>query len=180
MRNTLVVTTLTLLATPSHLALAQQPKPPVKLQTKPIEPREGTVGWLYWGVVKDLTKDSITIECWGEKPKTFAASETLAAGKVPKEPRLKPGQVRGYDVSPADMYRLTDVKVGDWVVILYARLGGADICDHIQIILPCLKRPNGWPRSKEGSRPRPVLTCHRQCSPGFARGTGKGFATMSG
>ena len=37
------------------------------------------------------------------------------------------------------MYRLTDVKVGDWVCIKYARVDGVDVCDHIKIV----KRPGG-------------------------------------
>jgi len=159
MRNTLIVTILTLLAASSHLAQARQPNPPMKVQTKPEEPKGDTVGWLYWGTVTELTKDSITIGYEAEKPKKFAVSETLAAGKVPKEPRLRPGQVQGYHVSTADMYRLTDVKVGDLVMIKYARIDKVDICDHIRI----WKRPGGqvpplpeeaeWLASIEGSLP---------------------------
>jgi hypothetical protein len=37
------------------------------------------------------------------------------------------------------MYRLTDVKVGDTLLIYYSHLGGVDICDHIRIT----KRPGG-------------------------------------
>jgi hypothetical protein len=159
MRSSLIVAVLPFLAASSHLALAEQPNPLVTVQTKPIEPKGDTVGWLYWGTVTELTKDSITIECKGEKPKKFAVSETLAAGKVPKEPRLLNGRTKLYDARPIDMYRLTDVKVGDSVMILYARTGGVDICDHIRIT----KRPGGqvpplpdeaeWLASIEGSLP---------------------------
>jgi hypothetical protein len=95
----------------------------------------------YWGAVTELTKTTITIQFPNHKvkPKTFRVSETLAAGKIPMEPRLFPGQQRGYHVSASDMYRLTDVNVGDWVFIHYAHLGDQDICDHIGI----QKRPGG-------------------------------------
>jgi hypothetical protein len=63
--------------------------------------------------------------------------EVLAAGEVPKDPR--PAGRRPYRVQDMDMYRLTDVKVGDWVRIIYARVDGVDTCDHIKII----KRPGG-------------------------------------
>jgi hypothetical protein len=96
----------------------------------------------YAGTVTKVTKDSITIQ-WvntpGEEPKTFAVSEALAAGKVPSEPRMLPGAKKGYFVIPSFMYRLTDVKVGDCVSILYARIDGVDICDHISIS----RRPDG-------------------------------------
>jgi hypothetical protein len=159
MRNRLRTIIVTLLLVSSHLAQARQPNPLMKVQKKPIEPKEGTVNWHYGGKVTELTKNSITIQWAGEKPKKFAVSDTLAAGKVPKNPRLQPGQVQGYHVSTWEMYRLTDVKVRDSVMIKYARLGGVDICDHICIT----KRPGGqvpplpdeaeWLASIEGSLP---------------------------
>jgi hypothetical protein len=100
----------------------------------------------YAGTVTEVTKNSITIQ-WvnspGEKPKTFAVSETLAAGKPGIEPRVPPGWVRNptnpMPVMPQYMYRLLDVKVGDCVGIFYARINGVDICDHI-----CIgRRPGG-------------------------------------
>jgi hypothetical protein len=97
------------------------------------------LGVRYWGVVTEVTKNSITIQGSDEWPKTFPVSETLAAGKVPMEPRRVPGWEREYHVSESYMYRLTDVKVGDWVSIGYAYLGGVSICDHICIS----KRPGG-------------------------------------
>ena len=76
----------------------------------------------------------------GEKPKTFVASDTLAAGKVPIEGRLSVGQVRRNRMRGTEyMYRLVDVKVGHCVAIFYARIDGVDICDHIRI----LGRPDG-------------------------------------
>ncbi len=103
---------------------------------KPPEPKDGTVDVFYPGVVTELTKTSITLQFDGlkdQKPKRFLVSETLAAGKIPMEPRPIPGSSYKYPVMPADMYRLTDVKVGDWLIIHYARIDGVDICDHIRI-----------------------------------------------
>src|SRR5262245_36670352 len=116
-------------------ASAQQVRPP-------YVPKDGDVDVPYYGTVTEVTKNSITIQ-WtatpGEKPKTFAVSETLAAGKIPMEPRPIPGTTHKYSVTPAFMYRLTDVKVEDWGFISYAHIGGVDICDHICI----QKRPGG-------------------------------------
>ena len=114
------------------------------------------------GRVTVVAKDSITIETpeythrtqelgpdrvprWVTKiipaqpPTRFAVSEVLAAGQVPRLPRDtgRPGHT--YRVFEESMYRLSDVKVGDWVQIIYARVNGVDICDHIQIV----KRPGG-------------------------------------
>jgi hypothetical protein len=110
-----------------------------------------------------VTKDSITIQ-WPDlpdkKPKRFAVSQTLAAGKMPKERRLPPGPVRPNPMMPEFMYRLTDVKVGDLVTILYARVNGVDICDHI-----CIKRrPGGLvpPLPKEAEELRDVSRHERE------------------
>src|SRR6266542_5561780 len=139
MKYALVITTLVLLwllGTPAP-ATSEEPG------RVPWEPKGDTANVPYWGTVTEITKGSITIQFPNKKlkPKSFPVSEILVAGKIPKEPRLMPGPrgPRGYFVSPSDMYRLTDVKVGDWVLIHYARLGGADICDHICI----QKRPGG-------------------------------------
>jgi hypothetical protein len=108
--------------------------------SKPRAPKEGRVNEPYCGVVTEVTKDSITVHWPGEKkPMKFAVSETLAAGKVPKEPRAVPGINHKYLVPAPSMYRLKDVKVGDWVTIDYAHIGGVSICDHICID----KRPGG-------------------------------------
>ena len=88
-------------------------------------------------VVTEITKDSITLKCNDEKPRKFPVCEALAAGKI-SEPRPFKGFVT-YKNFPPDMYRLTDVKVGDWVAIFYSRVDGVDICDHIRIE----KRPCG-------------------------------------
>lgn len=135
----------------------------------PREPREGNVNVSYAGVVTEVTKDSITIQ-WvntpGEKPKKFAVSETLAAGKFSKYPRVRedpngnpalPAPTMPRPVMPEYMYRLADVKVGDCVGIFYARIGGVDICDHISIC----RRPGGevppLPKEAEDIRCRPEL-----------------------
>ena len=116
------------------------------------------------GRVNEVTKESITIEAPGytymkgvwspgpvrvrqevktvipdQPPKRFLVSATLAAGGIPREPRNINTPGRGYNVVEEFMYRLTDVKEGDWVAIMYSRVGGVDICDHICIV----KRPGG-------------------------------------
>jgi len=135
------------------------------------EPKVEFVGKDYRvGIVTELTRDSITIHCheivsdaatpgpngatlWTKKvipaakePKKFALSETLAAGKIPKEPRpfARPplpgiGRRQEFHVSYSQMYRLSDVKIGDWLIITYSRVDGIDTCDHICI----RKRPGG-------------------------------------
>jgi hypothetical protein len=137
------------------------PVPPIL--PPPAIPTTDCVFQDYGGYVTELTKDSITIERkafiarWpipqadgsnreeprivpAVSPRKFAASETLAAGKIPMQPRPDPNpRNRPYHVSPTYMYRLTDVKVGDTVLIYYSHLDGVDICDHIRIT----KRPGG-------------------------------------
>jgi hypothetical protein len=100
---------------------------------KPRPPKEGRVNEPYGGIVTDVTKDSITIQHKKADPVKFVASEILATGKVPKEPRPIPGRNRKYLVPASSMYRLTDVKVGDWITITYTHIGGVSICDHICI-----------------------------------------------
>ncbi len=87
-------------------------------------------------VVTEVKKDSITVKC-GEETKQFPVCDALAAGKI-SEPRPLDGRVIYRNFEPY-MYRLTDVKVGDWVGIYYARVDGVDVCDHIGI----QKRPGG-------------------------------------
>jgi hypothetical protein len=122
------------------------------------EPERDAGGVPYWGTVTEITKDSITIQGPGEKPKKFPVSETLAAGKIPMKARPIPGRERQpYSVTAADMYRLTDVKVGDRVDIKYSSLSGVITCDHICI----KKRPGGrvppLPEEAEALRkPTPV------------------------
>ena len=139
MKHTLLVAALTLplgVYCLVNVARSADPDP----ERIPWEPKGDATYVGYWGAVTELTKDAITIQLPNKKvkPKTFPVSETLAAGKSPMEPRVIPG-LRVYRVSPSSMYRLTDVKVGDVVLIHYARLGGTDICDHISIV----KRPGG-------------------------------------
>jgi hypothetical protein len=133
------------------------------------EPENDAGGVSYWGAVVEVTKGLITIQFAGDKPKRFPVSETLAAGKVPKEPRPIPGRRYPYHVGAAKMYRLTDVKVGDLVVICYSKVSGVVICDHICIqkrpggLVPplpeeaeALRRPKQWP----GIPPRPHIAYH--------------------
>jgi hypothetical protein len=95
-----------------------------------------------------------------KEPKKFALSETLVAGEIPKEPRALrrpslPGieQRHVYHVGYGQMYRLSDVKVGDWVIITYSRVDGADTCDHIWI----RKRPGGRvPPLPDGVEPKDI------------------------
>jgi len=106
------------------------------------DPREGSLNNEYYGTVTALSKNSITIQLTttlGEKPKTFIVSETLAAGKVPKVRRVPAGQFQANPMMYWYMYRLTDVNVGDLVAIIYSRIDGVDICDHICIN----RRPGG-------------------------------------
>ncbi len=105
----------------------------------PPEPRNDAGGVPYCGKVTDVTRTSITVQYADEKPKCFAASDALAAGKCPKEPRPIPGRQQPYFVQPSMMYRLTDVVVGDWVDICYSSVDGVITCDHICI----KKRPGG-------------------------------------
>ena len=134
----------------------------------PRAAKEGQVNISYAGVVMDVTKDSITIQ-WvntpGEKPKTFVASETLAAGKVPIERRVPAGSaLPGNPMMPEYMYRLKDVKVGDCVGIFYARINGVDICDHIRIG----RRPDGEvpPLPKEAEDLRDEREVWKRKNPG--------------
>jgi hypothetical protein len=134
---------------------ADEAKIPAK---PPPEPPNDAGGVPYWGVVTELTKESITIQFGSEKPKRFAVSETLAAGQVPKDPRPIPGRRKPYPVMASEMYRLTDVRVGDWVAISYSSVTGIITCDHICI----QKRPGGrvppLPDEAEalrGGKPRP-------------------------
>jgi hypothetical protein len=114
--------------------------------------------------VNEVTKESITIEAPGytymkvvwspgpvrvrqevktvipdQPPKRFRVSATLAAGGIPRQPSTVDRFGNGYNVAESHMYRLTDVKEGDWVEVIYSRVGGVDICDHIRIV----KRPGG-------------------------------------
>lgn len=104
----------------------------------PSQAKEGQVNVDYSGVVKECKKDSITIQFGDEKPKKFAVSEVLAAGQVPMLSRPTKTNRRP-TIMASLMYRLSDVRVGDHVMIFYARIDGVDICDHICIH----KRPGG-------------------------------------
>ena len=110
---------------------------------KPTPPRApakaGTGPGRYWGGVTEVGKDWITVQFADEKPVRFSVSETLASGGFAKEGRPLPPPARPHVVSPSDMFRLKDVKVGDRVNISYVVINGTVICDHI-----CIgKRPGG-------------------------------------
>lgn len=124
----------------------------------PLEPEKDCVDQSYWGEVTHLTKESISIRFPSKesKAKRFLTSETLSAGLIPAKARPWPGS-GPYVVVPSAMYRLSDVKLGDWVAIWYAHLDGANICDHIKI----QKRPGGrippLPEEAESlMRPKPL------------------------
>jgi hypothetical protein len=110
----------------------QQPR--VEFANKPYPQGAGP-----HGIVTGVTRDSITIQRPGEPPKQLAVSAVLASGGVPKDPRPTGRPGPPYRVLEPYMYRLTDVRIGDWVMIRYSRVGGVDTCDHIQIV----KRPGG-------------------------------------
>jgi hypothetical protein len=118
---------------PALLALPDNPA------HNPPEPMNDAGGVPYGGVVTEIAKYSITVQFAKDKPKRFSVSETLAVGKVPMFPRPIPGRRQPYTLMPSYMYRLTDVKVGDWVGIKYSSLDGVITCDHIRIS----KRPGG-------------------------------------
>lgn len=90
----------------------------------------------YWGVTTAVTKDSITIRYKDWEPRTFPVNDLPARGDFQMYPRIG---ARLYKPGASWMYPLTDVKVGDWVHILYAQVEGKVICDHIAI----KKRPGG-------------------------------------
>jgi hypothetical protein len=152
MRSVLLLATVMPFLGLASSSSAEQPRKP------PPEPKNDAGRVAYWGVVTELTKDSITIQFAEDKPKRFPVSATLAAGKVPKEPTPIPGRRDPYLVAASMMYRLTDVKVGDRVDIEYSIIDGVVTCDHICI----KKRPGGrvppLPEEAEalrGGKPRP-------------------------
>ena len=125
----------------------------------PWEPQWNDANVPYWGTVTEVTKATITIQYKDWKPKSFPVSDVLARGDIPMHPRL--GTVRGrYSVSASSMYRLTDVKVGDWVHISYSHVNGVSTCDHICIT----KRPGGkvppLPKEAEELNMAPVAYRH--------------------
>lgn len=80
------------------------------------------------GFVKEVTKDSITIESGrGGQPRRFAVSDILASGDFWRS------------VTPPSRYKLSDIRVGDQVNIDYDRIDGRDICWAVGI----RRRPGG-------------------------------------
>lgn len=147
--KSLIAATLVTCATFTHPCLAEE-------ASRPPTPTNDAVNIPYSGTVTEVTKDSISVLWPGEKePKKFPISATLAAGEIPKEPRLIPGRRQAYVVRDPYRYRLQDVKVGDHVVVRFAHLGNTDVCDHICI----LKRPGGRvpPLPEGAATPKPSL-----------------------
>lgn len=109
----------------------------------PADPLTGQAGMTEmrprYSVVTAITRDSITVQVQGQPPRRFTVSKALASGGIPTDPRPKHGRGGGQTGSAGDMYRLTDVKIGDWVILTYSRVGGVENCDHIRIA----KRPGG-------------------------------------
>lgn len=140
-RAAIAVVLLVFVTAPASRCIAQ---PPVR----------DTVGRSYpQGVVTELSKEFITLApITKEAPKRFVVSDTLAAGEVPIAPRPGPNKI--YSVGHSWKYRLTDVRIGDEVQIIYATVGGVDICDHISI----KKRPGGFvpPLPKEANDPNGI------------------------
>jgi len=89
----------------------------------------------YWGQVTQLTKMSITIQ--GPDltipQQQFGLSDDLAAGKMPNPQRPLPGRPQTQSVSPQFLYRITDVRVGDEVTILYSKFMGRGTCNYVTI-----------------------------------------------
>ena len=163
-------TTLVLVLCVSAASLGGAAPPADPDSSRPLpEPENDAGGVSYWGKVTELTKDSITIQFEIDQPKRFPVSDTLAAGKVPKNPRPIPGRRDPYFVRASLMYRLTDVKEGDLVQIYYSHIDGVNICDHICID----KRPGGLvpplpeeaealrrPKQVAGAPPTPFIPYH--------------------
>lgn len=144
----------------THIGAPSRRPPPL--------PMNDAGGVPYWGIVTEIGRDSISvrIDLPSEQPKRFPLSETLAAGKVPTKARSIPGRQQPYSVMPSDMYRITDVRVGDSVIIRYSFIDGIIQCDHVSIT----RRPGGRippipdeadacsarPRDPMGLRPDPT------------------------
>lgn len=158
-------------------------RPPPKFDPPlPLEPKKDTVHIPYEGTVTGVTKTSITIQYptiewpgWEKprefNPKEFATSLALELGQFPQSPRPRPDgtPTPTWTLRPEFMYRLTDVKVGDIVMIRYSHLGDMDICDAIKIV----KRPGGRvpPLSEEAETRRKARLKPHPAIPGFPETT---------
>jgi hypothetical protein len=143
--------------------------PPREVKGPGPEPRVDAGGVLYWGVVTEVTKTSITLKFEDDPPKCFPVSPILTAGEIPMLPRPIPTRnpnlaPQPYDVDPTEMYRLADVKLGDWVCVSYSKIGGTITCEHLRI----QKRPGGLvpPLPKEAEELRHFVTRWKLQHPG--------------
>lgn len=117
--------------------LGNEPELPAQMSGKNSpRPKKDGVNVPYCGVVKAVEKGTLTLQGPEEPQKTFLLSDSLAKGEIPMNSRGGPNK---YFVPPWAMYRVSDVKVGDWLAINYACIGEVDICDHISIY----RRPGG-------------------------------------
>jgi hypothetical protein len=117
--------------------VGSEPELPDQIKgTNPPRPQKDRAGVSYCGIVKAVEKNTLTLQGPKDGPRTFILSEALAKGEIPMNRRVGLNQ---YFVQGSYMYRVSDVKVGDWLIIYYARLGEVDVCDHISIE----KRPGG-------------------------------------
>jgi hypothetical protein len=129
------------------------------------EPKNDAGGVQYWGTVTELTKTTITLQFEDDPPKCFPVSAILAAGDIPMQPRPIPNRLQSpYHVNPIEMYRFTDVKVGDLITISYSKVGGVVTCEHICIC----KRPGASvpPLPKEAEELRHPATQWKLQHPG--------------
>lgn len=153
----------------SPVSMAQ----PVHNPQPPPEPRNDAGGVPYWGIVTEITRETISVrvDLPGQVAKRFKLSPTLAAGQPALYPRPLPSRPQLYTVHNGDTYRIADVRVGDHVVVRYSSINGAIECDHVRII----KRPGGRvppipdeadalfrPKQRDPRRPAPLWFPHHE------------------
>jgi hypothetical protein len=136
MRRVIVAVVLALGGSAPTASAQHEEQPTKSSPPRPVR-SVGTGPGTYYGVATELNKDSITIRYADEKPVRFPLSDILASGGFPKEGRRLPGWGEMRPPSPVSMYRLKDVKVGDWVYIDYVVLDGVLTCEYISVT----KRP---------------------------------------
>ena len=126
------------------------------------------------GFVQSISKDGITlhrpkieVHHWRHDPingKSLGMHmiETLAAWPAKKfllvEELAKGNYIKG--TPPGDTYRITDVRVGDWVGIEFCRRNGIDICKTITIE----RRPHGRVPPAPGENPDAFRKHHERAN----------------